>query len=156
MSPGHIFLQCHLDISFCNVTWTYLFAMSPGHIVLQRHLDISFCNVTWTYLFAMSPGHIFLQCHLDIFLQSGKSHKKTLLAHKFEAVFSHGRGKDNTNLCRISHANICGFSALNRRTLLTTSGVVTFGLLPPICPGLILPVLRYLKQHKSTCFSQND
>ena len=34
-----------------------------------------------------------------------------------------------------------------RLTKLTTSGVVTFGLLPPICPGLMLPVLRYLHQH---------
>lgn len=46
--------------------------------------------------------------------------------------------------CLISQANICGFSALHSRTLLTTSGVVTFGLLPPIWPGLIEPVFRNL------------
>lgn len=37
-----------------------------------------------------------------------------------------------TYRCLISQANICGFSALHSRTRLTTSGVVTFGLLPPI------------------------
>lgn len=51
---------------------------------------------------------------------------------------------NETYFCRISQANICGFSALYWRTMDTTSGVVTLGLLPPIWPGFMLPVLRYL------------
>jgi len=60
-----------------------------------------------------------------------------------------------TDRCRISHANICGLSALHRRTRLTTSIVVTLGLLPPMCPGSIEPVLRNLRDNiaSHTCKS---
>lgn len=41
---------------------------------------------------------------------------------------------------RISQANIVGFCRLYSAILSTTLGVATFGLDPPITPGLILPV----------------
>ena len=66
------------------------------------------------------------------------------LKSRFHSISSSCFHDDHTHLCRISQANICGFSALYSRTLLTTSGVVTFGLLPPIWPGFMLPVRRYL------------
>lgn len=40
----------------------------------------------------------------------------------------------------ISHAKIHGFSSLYARIFDTTRGVATFGLLPPIAPGLTEPV----------------
>lgn len=45
-----------------------------------------------------------------------------------------------SSLSRISHAKMDGHSLLNWAILLTTSGVATRGLLPPIARGLIEPV----------------
>jgi hypothetical protein len=40
----------------------------------------------------------------------------------------------------ISHENMPGFSRLYSSILASTSGVATRGLLPPMTPGLMLPV----------------
>lgn len=47
------------------------------------------------------------------------------------------------NLSRISHENIPGLSRLYSSIRASTSGVATLGLLPPITPGLMLPVSWY-------------
>ena len=47
-------------------------------------------------------------------------------------------------LSLISHEKIPGFSALYSSILLSTSGVATRGLLPPMTPGRMLPVSWYL------------
>ena len=49
-----------------------------------------------------------------------------------------------TSLSLISQLNIPGLSFLYSSILFSTSGVATRGLLPPITPGLILPVSWYL------------
>ena len=46
----------------------------------------------------------------------------------------------DSNLSRISHAKMEGHSRLYCAILLTTSGVATLGLLPPIALGLMEPV----------------
>lgn len=51
------------------------------------------------------------------------------------------------NLHLSSQAKICGFCRLYSLTFSTTNGVVTFGLLPPIWPGFILPVDLYLQNN---------
>jgi len=48
-------------------------------------------------------------------------------------------------LLRISQANMCGLERLYSFTRSMTSGVVTLGLLPPIWPGCMSPVDRYLQ-----------
>lgn len=48
------------------------------------------------------------------------------------------------SLSRISHAKILGFSCLYSSIFVTTFGVATLGLLPPITPGLMEPVSKYL------------
>ena len=48
-------------------------------------------------------------------------------------------------LCLISQANILGLWFLQSCTMFFTSGVVTFGLLPPMFPGRILPFSLNLK-----------
>ena len=50
---------------------------------------------------------------------------------------------------RISHANIVGFSCLYLIIESTTDGVATFGFEPPITPGLIEPVSKYLQSHNA-------
>ena len=47
---------------------------------------------------------------------------------------------------RISQANMVGFSLLYAIIELTTEEVATFGLEPPITPGLIEPVSKYLEE----------
>lgn len=49
-----------------------------------------------------------------------------------------------SSLSRISHAKMPGSLCLYVRMCLTTVGVVTLGLLPPIAPGSIEPVSLYL------------
>ena len=44
----------------------------------------------------------------------------------------------------ISHANMVGFSCLYFMIASTTNGVATLGLEPPITPGLVDPVSKYL------------
>lgn len=46
---------------------------------------------------------------------------------------------------RISQANIVGFSCLYCMIASTTDGVATLGLDPPITPGLVDPVSKYLE-----------
>ena len=41
-----------------------------------------------------------------------------------------------------------GFSCLYSSIFVTTFGVATFGLLPPITPGLMDPVSKYLKRRR--------
>lgn len=48
------------------------------------------------------------------------------------------------NRSRISHANIVGFSSLYLMIASTTEGVATLGLEPPITPGRVEPVSKYL------------
>lgn len=48
-----------------------------------------------------------------------------------------------TSLSRISQLNIAGLAFLYSSIRLSTSGVATLGLLPPITPGLMLPVSWY-------------
>lgn len=48
------------------------------------------------------------------------------------------------SLSRISHANIVGFSCLYLMIASTTAGVATLGLDPPITPGFVDPVSKYL------------
>lgn len=55
--------------------------------------------------------------------------------YKFQRTF--------TNLSRISQLNMDGLAFLYSSIRLSTSGVATLGLLPPITPGLILPVSWY-------------
>lgn len=50
----------------------------------------------------------------------------------------------SNSLSRISHENMPGLSRFNLSILVSTSGVATRGLLPPITPGLIDPVSWYL------------
>ena len=45
-----------------------------------------------------------------------------------------------TSLSRISQLKMPGLSFLYSSILFSTSGVATLGLLPPITPGLMLPV----------------
>lgn len=48
-----------------------------------------------------------------------------------------------TSLSRISQLNIAGLAFLYSSMRRSTSGVATLGLLPPITPGLMLPVSWY-------------
>ena len=55
-------------------------------------------------------------------------------------TFSWSHTPSANSLSRISQANIVGFSLLYLHIESTTFGVATFGLEPPITPGLMEPV----------------
>ena len=57
-----------------------------------------------------------------------------------EGTFSWSQTLSERRRSRISQANMVGFSRLYLQILSTTLGVATFGLDPPITPGLIEPV----------------
>jgi len=63
-----------------------------------------------------------------------------LLMEETLGTFSWSQTASASSRSRISHANIVAFSRLYLQMASTTRGVATFGLLPPMTPGLIDPV----------------
>lgn len=77
---------------------------------------------------------IILHEHLDFRLRT------YLLMDETLGTVSLSHTASANSRSRISHANIVGFCRLYSAILSTTFGVATFGLEPPMTPGLILPV----------------
>lgn len=66
-------------------------------------------------------------------------------------MFSWEQMLSASNRSRISQANMVGFSCLYLTIASTTAGVATFGLEPPITPGLVDPVSKYLEEEDHHC-----